>query len=358
MKRYLWGGLGVALVLVGVLAAGRGGAKRAPHVATDSTNALVLGAGDVTRAARADLVAGVPVSGTLQPALDVRIASPIPEIIEMVYVKEGQAVHQGQALARFRTDAAEPAALSAQAAVQLDSTDYVRMQNLYKEGAVSERDVQSAEVVLRAAQATAAQANKKVSESTVRAPANGVITLKAVESGARVKDGDQLFQLANISELEFEATVPSQFAPQVRVGDAVTLRVTGGSNILVRGRIARVNATVDPATRQVKIYVTVPNRDRKLVGGLYASGQIVLRQVRGVIAVPQLAVRSDSTGVSYLLVVANGHIARRDVTTGTVDNQTGLIEITKGLTGGEEVVAASIQGLAVGDAVTLAGGER
>ena len=358
MKRYLWGGLGVVLVLVVVMAARKGGAKRAPHTTADSTNALVLGAGDVTRAARADLVAGVPVSGTLQPTLDVRIASPIPEVVEVVLVKEGQAVRQGQALARFRTDAAEPAALSAQAQVRLDSGDYVRMQNLYKEGAVSARDVESAEVVLRAAQATAAQANKKFSESTVRAPANGVITVKAVESGARVKDGDQLFQLANISELEFEATVPSEFAPQVHVGDAVTLKVTGLPNALVRGRIARVNATVDAATRQVKVYVTVPNGDRKLVGGLYASGRVVLRQVRGAIAIPQLAIRTDSTGAAYVLVVANGRIARRDVVTGALDDQTGLIEITKGLTAGEQVVAASIQGLTVGDAVTLAGGER
>jgi len=358
MKRSLVIGAALALVLVVVLAARKGGARR-PGAAADTTHTLVLGAGDVARAAPADLVAGVPVSGTLHPMVDIRIASPIPEVLEAVYVREGQAVRAGQALARFRTDAAGPAALSAEAAVQLDSADYVRMQNLFKEGAVSERDVQNAEVVLRAAQATAASADKKLSESTVRAPVNGVITTKAVDAGDRVKDGDQLFQLANISELEFEATVPSEFAPEVRPGAPVLLSVTGLAGVQVRGRIARVNATVDPATRQLKIYVSVPNGEQRLVGGLFAAGRVILRQVKGAIAVPQSALRTDSTaGAAYVLVVANGRIARRDVTAGAVDEQAGLVEIRKGLAAGDVVVAGPVPGLRAGDAVTVAGGEH
>ena len=358
MKRYLVIGGALVLVLVVALAARKGSGKRGAGAA-DSTHTLVLGAGDVARVAATDLVAGVPVSGTLHPMVDIRIASPIPEVLEAVYVREGQAVQEGQALARFRTDAAGPAALSAEAAVRLDSADYVRMQNLFKEGAVSERDVQNAEVVLRAAQATAASADKKLSESTVRAPVSGVITTKAVDAGDRVKDGDQLFQLANISALEFEATVPSEYAAQVRQGDAVILTVTGNGGTPVRGRIARVNATVDPATRQLKVYVSVANGDRHLVGGLFASGRVILRQVKGAIAVPQSAVRADSTGgATYVLVVANGRIARRDVTPGAVDEQQALVEITKGLAAGDLVVSGPVPGLRPGDVVTVAGGER
>jgi RND family efflux transporter MFP subunit len=358
MKRYFAIAGALALVFVFVLAARKGNARKS-GAASESTHTLVLGGGDVSRAGAADLIAGVPVSGTLHPMVDIRIASPIPEILEAVYVREGQAVTEGQALARFRTDAAGPAALSAQAAVRLDSADYVRMQNLYKEGAVSERDVQNAEVVLRAAQATAAAAEKKLSESTVRAPASGVITTKAVDAGDRVKDGDQLFQLANISQLEFEATVPSEFAAQVHQGDAVNLSVTGMTGAQVHGRIARVNATVDPATRQLKVYVSVPNGDRRLVGGLFASGRVILRQVKGAIAIPQSALRTDSTGgAPYVLVVANGRIARRTVEVGAVDEQAALVQITKGLSAGDAVVSAQVQGLSEGDVVTVAGGER
>jgi len=304
-----------------------------------------------------DLIAGVPVSGTLDPAVVIRIASPIPEVVEAVYVKEGEAVHQGQALARFRTGAVEPAAISAEAQRRLAASDYDRMQNLFKEGAVSQRDVENAEVSLRAAESGEALAKKKLNESTVRAPSSGVISQRAVDSGDRVKDGDLLFQLVNTSELEFAATVPSEHAGDVHVGVPVVLAVSGATGAGLSGRVSRVNATVDPATRQVKVYVTVSNKDRRIVGGLFASGRIVLREVKGAVAVPQTAVRRDTGGTVYVLTVEQGRVARREITTGATDEQASLVEVLSGLQGGETVIIGPASGLEAGQRVTVTGGE-
>ena len=358
MKRYLIGGALAGVVLIALVASRRADrARAATGSTTDSTRIAVLGSSDVARAAHTDLIAGVPVTGTLEPSLVIRIASPIPEVVEEVLVKEGEAVRQGQALARFRTSAVEPAALSADAQRRLAASDYERMQSLFKEGAVSQRDVENAEVTLRAAEATAAQAKKKLDESTVRAPASGVISQRSVDSGDRVKDGDLLFQLVNTSELEFAATVPSEYVADVRVGAPVVLAVTGATDAALGGRVARVNAAVDPATRQVKVYVTVPNRGGRLMGGLFASGRVVLREVKGAVAVPLTALRRDAAGKTYVLIVESGHIARRDVAPGATDEQASLVQITAGLTGGETVVLGAASGLEPGQPVTIAGGE-
>jgi RND family efflux transporter MFP subunit len=343
------------LLLVLVAACGTRGRAATPAsaAAAETSHAAVLGPNDVAAVRAADLVAGVPVSGTLQPSVDIRIASPIPEVVEAVLVKEGQPVRQGQVLARFRATALEPAALSAEAQRSKAANDYERMQNLLKEGAVSRSDVETAEVALRAAEATEAQARKRLDEATVRAPVSGVISERHVESGDRVKDGDHLFQLVNTADLEFEATVPSEFAPRVRRGAPVTLRVTGAPDAGLGGRIARVNAAVDPATRQLKVYVAVPNRGARLVGGLYASGRVILGQARGALAVPQAGVRTDSAGKSYVLVVEGGRLARRDVTTGLADEQAGLVQITAGLAAGDVVVIGPAEGLQPGQAVRL-----
>jgi membrane fusion protein, multidrug efflux system len=360
MKRYIiLGGL-AGIVLVAALAARRGErAGAATRAATDSTAAAVLGPSDLARAARRDLIAGLPVSGTLEPSLEVRIASPIPEVVEQVFVKEGQAVGRGQVLARFRTSALEPAALAGEARRRKAAVDYERMQNLYKEGAVSEQDVETAEVTLRSAEADGARAQKNLEEATVRAPVSGVISQRSVDSGDRVKDGDQLFRLVNTTELEFEATVPSEHAAEVRVGVPVVLAVTGAGDggAALEGRVSRVNATVDPATRQVKIYVSLANRDERLVGGLFASGRLVLRRVQGAVAVPLAGVRHDAAEKTYVLVVEGGRLARRDVTTGATDEQAGLVEITSGLAGGEAVLVGPAMGLEPGEAVIIAGGE-
>ncbi|MBI1966593.1 MAG: efflux RND transporter periplasmic adaptor subunit [Gemmatimonadetes bacterium] len=358
MKRYLTVGALAGVALIVILAARSSGRTDVPERAeADLARTAVLGPSDVASATRADLIAGVPVSGTLDPAIDIRITSPAPEVLDAVVVKEGEAVRQGQVLARFRTSALEPAAASAEAQRRLAAADYERMQNLFTEGAVSQRDVESAEVALRAAEAAAAQAAKRLAEATVRAPVGGVIAARSVDAGDRVKDGDLMFRLVNVSELEFTATVPSEFAGSVRSGAPVVLAITGATGAGVGGRVSRVNATADPQTRQVQVYVTVTNADRRLVGGLYASGRVVLRQVQGAIAVPQAGVRRDAAGLSYVLIIADGRIARRDVRTGVVDEQASLVEITTGLTGGETVIVGPAEGLTPGQLITLAGGE-
>ena len=354
-RRYVIVGAVLGAVLIGLLIARRGERARAATQPAEAGHAAVLGASDVARATTADLISGVPVSGTLEPSVSVRIASPIPEVIEEVMVREGDAVHRGQALARFRSSAVEPAAISADAQRRLAASDYERMQNLYKEGAVSQRDVENAEVSLRAAEANAALARKKLVESTVRAPTDGVISQRAVDSGDRVKDGDLLFQLVNTSELEFEATVPSEYASQVHVDAPVVLAVTGAGKSTLSGRVSRVNATVDPATRQVKVYVALSNPGGALVGGLYASGRIVLNEIKGAVAVPTSAVHAEGTQ-AFVLIIENGRIARRDVTTGATDEQTSLVQVT-GLQGGETVVLGAANGLEPGQAVAIAGGE-
>jgi membrane fusion protein, multidrug efflux system len=358
MKRYIIGGALAGVVLIGVVAARRGErVGAAPRTAVDSARAAVLGATDVAQAGRADLIAGVPVSGTLKPSREVRIASPIAEVLEEVFVKEGQPVRQGEVLARFRANALEPSALSAEAQRRKAASDYERMQSLFKEGAVSVQDVENAEVALRSAEANEAQAKKALDEATVRAPIAGVVSQRAVDAGNRVKDGDLLFELVNTSEFEFEATVPTEFVGNVRVGVPVVLAVTGVNDPGLGGRVSRVNAAVDPATRQVKVYVTVPNAGGRLVGGLFASGRIVLQEVKGAIAVPQAGVRTDAAGKTYVLLVERARVARRDVKLGAVDEQASLVQITGGLDGGETVIVGPANGLEVGEPVTIAGGE-
>jgi RND family efflux transporter MFP subunit len=361
--RARWGWpIGLAAVVASVLAAvlALGGCAGSQDSATAeqkaADRALLLGARDVAEVERADLAAGVPVSGTLRPATDIHITAPAPDQLDQVLVKEGQAVKRGQVLARFRLVVLEPEAASARAQLRITESDYRRMQNLHREGAVSARDVENAEAAWRAAEAAAAAATKRLQEAIVRAPASGVIAERRVQSGDRVGDGDPLFRLVDTAELEFEATVPSASAGRVKPGAAVELEVAGLAETRIAGRVARVNATADPATRQVKVYVTVPNRDGRLVGDLFASGRVVLESASDALAIPAGALRADGQGKSYVWVVAGGRLARRDVEAGVRDEGRERIEIRRGLEGGETVVVGPIEGLRESLAVELPAG--
>lgn len=346
--------IGAALLALVVLS-GCGGKSGDPSAAV-AQNAALLAASDVGVVTRTDLTAGVPVSGTLTPSIDVKVSAPMAELIEQVMVREGQAVTKGQLLARFRGASFEAAAASSKAQLKIASEDYERQQNLFKEGAVSQHDVESAEAAFKVAQANEAKDSKKWDDANVRSPINGVVSVRSVESGDRPADGDPMFEIVNTAELEFEATVPSEFIPHIKVGAPVRLSVSGFPAGGVQGHIARVNAAVDAATRQVKVYVNVPNPGGKLVGGLYASGSIVTEESRQALAAPASSVRGEGDA-TFAMIVENGKLARRAIKIGVRDDAHDLIEILSGLKPGDSVVTGPIEGLTEGQPVQIGGKE-
>ena len=346
MKRVL-----AAALLAAMLGGCGGAAKKDPTTAGPET--ALLTTRDLAVVTRRDVATGVPVQGTLRPLADVNLLAPFPDVIEQVLVREGQAVQRGQVLARMRTTSVAPAAASAEAQRRIAAADYQRMQNLLKEGAVAERDVENAEAQLRAAEAAAAVGHKRLDEATVRAPFTGVVAQRFLQSGDRVGDGDRLFRVVNIDQLEFTASVTTDALGQLKPGAAVALTVSGLEGRQVYGQVSRVNATVDQATRQVKVYVVVPNRDHRLAGDMFASGRIVLRQASAALAVPGSGVTAGTDGAAHAWVVSGGRLHRRDVTVGLRDDQNDLVEVRSGLQSGDKVVIGSIEGLVDGQPVQL-----
>lgn len=335
---------------------GAGKASAASAAAAPAGGEALLAPTDIAVARRADLAAGVPVSGTLAPGLEARVTSPFDDVLEEVVAREGQRVAKGEVLARFRMTAYEADLASARAALKSAQADHERMQNLFAEGAVSRRDVESAEAAWRAAQAGEAVAARRTADAIVRAPFAGTIATRSAQTGDRMGGGEPLFVIADTRELEFEATVPSEHVAHVRPGAPVRLTVTGAEGE-IDGRVSRVNATADPATRQVKVYVRVPNAGGRMVGGLFASGQVLTRQSRSALAVPAAAVRGDD-GAAWIYVLAQGRLARREVRTGVRDDAHDLVEVLSGIAPGDTVVTGTLAGLTDGQTVRVTGTEK
>jgi len=332
---------------------------------------VTLGAADVATVATASLREGVPLSGALLPKVNVTVGAPVAEQVAEMFVDEGVAVRQGQPLARFRDEVLRAAAASAQAdltraqlAVRVGVTDSARSETLFREGAIARRDYDNALVALEStraqlalAQAQAASANDRLETATLRAPVSGVVSERHIQAGDRVDFGKPVLDIVDTRVLQLEASVPAQSLGALRVGREAALVTTSGDT--VSGRIARINPTADPATRQVRVYVDVPNGAGRLVGGLYVSGRAIVREANEAVAVPRRAVRvegEDRTTVVY--VVRGGVIARVRVQLGIEDADQGLVQVVSGLAAGDTVVVGPVEGLAEGTRVQVAGATR
>lgn len=353
----------------GAAASGAGGG--APRGGGRPAPTITLSAADVATVAPTTIEDGVALTGDLRPIETIDVRSRIEGDLTGVYVREGQQVAAGQLLARFESSEQESGRASAQAdraaaAADLSNVTWTLEQNaqLFKAGAIAERDyknsqqaVASARARLAAADARLRASGNQARDTRVLSPASGIVEKRLVEDGERVSKGAPLFSIVRNGTLELAAAVPSRQATTVRVGQVVRFVADGRQ---FNGRIARLSPTVDPATRAVTVYVEVPNPGGLLRGGTFATGRVVSRTLSGVIAVPTAALRQsqDRDGKPFVYRLDGRTVNAAPVQLGAVDERQGLVQVTDGLQVGDRVIVGNVGILGRGMQATIAGEER
>jgi RND family efflux transporter MFP subunit len=313
---------------------------------------IVVNAQDIAVAETRTIGSVVLVSGNLDPADVVEVKSQIAGTITGVTVDRGSPVSRGDVLAvieaqGIRSQAAGAQAQVAAARAQL-SVAQQRLEaskKLFEAGAISsieyktaQANVDAAEAQLAAAQANAAGASESAARATIRAPITGVVSARAVSGGEAVATNAELFTIVNSNELELRGQVGVSEAARIRVGQAVTFTLDGYPNQVFRGSVARIDPTADPTTRQVGVYVRLPNQGRRIVGGQYARGRIETGGTTTSVVVPEAAVVSRHADSATVYVVIGNRVARRAIVAGPRDDATGLVAVLSGVKAGERVL--------------------
>jgi membrane fusion protein (multidrug efflux system) len=365
----------IALLAFSVACSGKGNDAGTAQAATPGgagggqrrNTSITLSAADVQKVQRRALDEGIAVTGNLEPIETVEVRARLEGDLVAVYVREGERVAQGQLLARFEAGEQTSGRASAVADVTASRGDLTTAQwnldqsrELFKAGAIPERDVRVAEQTFATAQARLAAANARLNVATtseqdtrVVAPTSGVVATRLVENGESVARGASLFTIVRTETLELRAAVPATQSGGIRVGQPVHFSAAGRD---FEGRVARVNPTIDPASRSVTVYVQVPNASGALRGGTFASGRIVIRTVPDALVIASAALRqSQGGGPPIVYRVADQQLEPVTVETGVTDQELALTQITKGLREGDVVVIGNVGTLGKGMKVVMIG---
>ena len=360
-RRPTGGALALVLGLGAALGCGRGGTPAAQQ----SPAPVTVGTENIATADSAQLQVGPVISGSLQPKQQATIRAQVSGPVLDTYAEQGQSVKKGAVLARIDATALQDAYLSAretlrsaQSALTVATRNAERARTLAQAGAIAQRDLETAEQAgtnaqaqVADAQARLAAAQKQLSNATVTAPFTGIVSEKQVQAGDVVQPGAALYTVVDPSPLELQATVPAEEVSQLSVGAPVEFSVNGYANRTFTGKVDRINPTADPATRQVRIYATIPNPGNSLVGGLFAQGQVTTESRRALL-VPTAAVNEQ--GVAASVTRINGGKAQPTaVQVGARDEQRNLVEITGGLAAGDTVLLGAAAGLTAGTPVRV-----
>jgi RND family efflux transporter MFP subunit len=364
-----WWLIGLVFVIIGLV--GWQQWKKAHPRAAGGGEVASVGKEGIVVASTGSIRSGPSISGTMTPQQAATLRSEISGPIVQTYVEQGQAVKRGQSLVRIDDSAIRESLLSTQSALRsaklsLDNAtrDAEREQRLETAGAVAPRDVEaaqralaSAEAGMADAQARSAAAQQQQDRTTFRAPFDGLVSERPVNTGDVVQPGTAIVTVVNPASMRLEGSVPAEQLATLKIGTPVLFTVNGYGTQSFTGRIDRINPTADPATRQVRVYVTIPNEKSTLVGGLFADGRVATESREGIM-VPALAV--DERGVTAIVLrIKGGTVESVPVQLGIRDNATESVELRGGVSSGDTLLANAAQGLAPGTKVRItATGDR
>jgi membrane fusion protein, multidrug efflux system len=332
---------------------------------TTKTETIVVGPENVAIATTGSIMAGPAISGTLEPEREAVLRAQVQGSVLQTYADQGQAVSAGTVLARIDATGIQDAYNSARAGVvaarnsaDIAAKDQARNEKLLAAGAIAERDIEQSRRTLIAAQAALEDANSRLASAekqfrstTVVAPFGGIVSERPVSAGDIVQPGTSLFTVVDPSSMRLEASVPAEQLSLIRVGVPVVFTVSGYPGRQFVGHIVRVNPTADPTTRQVRIYVSIPNAGRTLVGGLFASGRMSTAARTGLV-VPSSAVDVRGTAPSVMRV-KGGKVEKVQVQVGVDDKASETTEVLAGLNAGDTLLIGAAQGITPGTPVRV-----
>lgn len=193
--------------------------------------------------------------------------------------------------------------------------------------------------------------------ATIRAPFDGVVTARNIHTGHLVTAASgaapqPLLVVMRIDPLRVIMDVPEVDAPHVIAGSTVELRFPSSAGESVPGKVTRTSWSLNPTSRTLLAEIDVPNTDGRRRPGEYAQVKVTVAERDGVMSLPKTAIFTQDKQ-TYCYAVAEGNrIVRLPLTLGI---QAGTeFEIVAGLTGDERVIGVNPSAFREGQVVEIA----
>ena len=167
-------------------------------------------------------------------------------------------------------------------------------------------------------------------------PVDGVLMSKNIVVGARVMPGDELYRLADVSNVWVIADVPEQDVGRVAIGNPVSITVRAFPGEAFSGKVAFVLPELKEETRTARVRIELPNPSHRLLHGMYADVTIDTGSEAAVIAVPESAVIDSGNKQVAIIEVGEGRFKPQAVKLGR--RGAGQVEILEGLAVGDRIV--------------------
>lgn len=322
---------------------------------------------EVAPVATRDVEYVVSAAGSVEAFETVQITARVAGVVERVLFTEGQAVKKGQALAEVEPSRYAIAVRQARAAVEKAQASAADAEaglkrreqvNAQRPGLLPTEELETFRTRARTAQAEAssaraqlAQAELNLRDAYVRAPMDGVLQTRTVQTGQYVQPGAVLATLLRRDPLLLRFAVPEGDAGGLEPGQPARFTVREDGQTYT-ATLTYVAASADPQNRLVRAVAEIRGEvAQKLRPGAFASVTVPVGSSRQSPVVPQTAVRPSEKG--FLAYTVHDGKAKERVLQLGLRTADGLVEVRQGLQPGETLVVRGAEALRDGAAVRV-----
>lgn len=294
----------------------------------------------------------IDVQGSVDARENVNASAQVPGIIRAIYVKEGQAVSKGQALAQVDDAVLRSGIAELQTQIELADIIFQKQANLWKQQIGSEVQYLNAKAGKENLERKMSTLRDQLAQTRITAPISGTVDAVIAKVGDNIAPGTPSFRIVNSNNLRVVANVAESFAGKVNTGAEVLLNFPD-INKQQRTKIGFASKTIDPLSRTIKVEIPL-NSTADLHPNMIAQLRIIDYKAKGAIVVP-VSVIQYSLGKPYVLTVKGSgdklQAVRNNIEIGRTYND--MAEIKSGLQAGDRIITSGFQGLNDNDLVKL-----
>lgn len=211
-----------------------------------------------------------------------------------------------------------------------------KQEALFKEGGVTEKELELARRNALDARLNYEAAIIKVDKLNLKAPISGFIAnLKSINDGTRINAGFVLCTIMDYSTVQATVNLPNTDLGRVQTGQKVVITNYALESEIFEGVVTTIDPTIDQRTRTFAVTIEIENPKLRLRPGMFVKADVVVESREQAIVIPKISLATrNNKPVVYIVEGASAQ--EREVRTGIETREE--IEILEGIAENEQLV--------------------
>lgn len=283
------------------------------------------------------LTATVTASGTLYPLEETELHPEASGRVVSINLPEGKAVRKGALLLKIFDEDLQTQLRKLETQLKQAEITEQRLGDLLKVKGVSQQEYDLAALEVQTLKSEMDLLRINIGKTELRAPYDGVIGLRNISPGAYVTPSNAVATIRSNSGLKLDFSIPEKYSSLIRTGQTVMFH-TEGSPTRYSAVVQATEQSITADTRNLQVRAFVRGGSN-LLPGTFAEVELTLGNNTKALLIPTQAIIPQARD-KKVFVNRGGTVKSVAVKTGV--RQSGMVEITDGLSAGDTIATTGI----------------